>query len=257
MASTVAAAVSGTENLGRAAKALGKYCGTVVLGHFFHTAVFYLFLHTFYMAWVSKRSAAGCRVFNPFGSEGYFARIWLTRQAPLTAFATSSSAATLPVTLKVCQSTGISAGVANFVLPLGAAVNLDGSALGFPVMVMFGAQIFGVSVPFATQIAVGAVGIVCSIGTAPIPNAGLVYLVLLLSTAGGALDTPDVQKTVLALIISLDWFVDRVETAVNVFSDCLVVHLLDQHSKAPKEHEETSNEAETVEASAEEPHLSV
>lgn len=188
-------------------------------------------MHSVYVFWSQWRVGLAAKR-SPFGPHGFFARVWAIKQAPLTAFATSSSAATLPVTIEVNLSTGISSGVADFVLPLGAAVNLDGTALGFPIMVMFGAQLFDYAVPFAQQIAVAAVGVMCSIGAAPIPNAGLVYLVLLLSTAGGILETQGAQETVVALIFALDWFVDRVETAANVFSDCMVVHMLDQRQQA-------------------------
>lgn len=245
MASTVAGAVAGTDRLSESLQALAKYCATVLLGHMLHAAVFYAVLHWLFAAWVFRRAGHSWTTslsrFSPFSSEGFYARAWAIKDAPLTAFATSSSAATLPVTLRTNLAHGIPAPLAEFVLPLGAAVNLDGTALGFPIMVMFGAQLFDYTVPWANQLAVACVGVICSIGAAPIPNAGIVYLVLLLSTAGGVLTEEHTQATIIAMVLVLDWFVDRVETTANVFSDSTIVHLLHLWSQSDEQMQLTSS----------------
>merc|ERR1719461_2598250 len=104
---------------------------------------------------------------------------------------------------------------------------MDGTSCGFPIMVMFTAQLNNYDVDAGTQIVIGLLSMTCSIGTAPIPNAGIVYLAMLFTAAGGVLAEDDVIASGLAMILVLDWFVDRVETAQNVWSDCVACKLFD------------------------------
>lgn len=163
---------------------------------------------------------------SPLQGWKYFLKVF---QAPLTAFATSSSAATMPVTLAMTKTRGgVSQQAADLVVPLGAAINMDGTGLGFPVMVMFTAQAFGKDLDFASQLMVAVLAVVCSIGTAPIPNAGIVYLTMLMAATGDPLlSSPEVVGVALTLIIIMDWFVDRMETAQNVWSDCNIARIID------------------------------
>jgi len=155
---------------------------------------------------------------------GYFYKV---RGAPFTAFATSSSAATLPTTTKYTRDAGIHPSIVDFIAPVGSAINMDGTSLGFPIMVLFTAQLVDETLDAGTQITIALLAMTCSIGTAPIPNAGLVYITMLFTAAGGRLAEDDVISLGLAMIVVFDWFIDRVETAQNVWSDCVACALFD------------------------------
>merc|ERR1719445_430323 len=123
--------------------------------------------------------------------------------------------------------------ISDFILPLGAAINMDGTALGFPIMVGLVAQLNEVSLDFGTVIIVMILSVVISVGTAPIPNAGMVYLTMLFEAAGMG----DLAGEGLATLFVLDWIVDRIETAVNVTSDQYVAKIIDvtmQNAEAGK-----------------------
>lgn len=142
------------------------------------------------------------------------------------AFATSSSAATLPRSLQVADAAGVRPESYQFILPLGAAINMDGTALGFPIMIGLIAQLNEVELNFGTIIVVLLLSVLVSVGTAPIPNAGMVYLTMIFEAAG----LGDYVAEGLAILFVLDWFVDRVETAVNVTSDQFVAKIIDDVS---------------------------
>jgi len=106
-------------------------------------------------------------------------------------------------------------------------MNMDGTSLGFPVMVMFTAQMAqDFDLTSATQFTIAIMAMVCSLGTAPVPNAGLVFLTMLYATA----NIPDeAQGLGYALISAVDWLVDRVETAQNVTSDSFLCGILSHY----------------------------
>ncbi len=131
----------------------------------------------------------------------------------VTAFSTSSSSATLPLTLEALQSKGgVSNKISSFVLPLGATVNMDGTALYECVAAMFIAQAYGVDLSFLQQILVVFTALLASIGAAGIPMAGLVMITVILSAVGLPLEG-------VGLIIAVDRILDMFRTAVNVWSD--------------------------------------
>jgi Na+/H+-dicarboxylate symporter len=133
--------------------------------------------------------------------------------ALVTAFSTASSAATLPVTLDcVERRAGVSNRVAGFVLPLGATVNMDGTALYECVAAMFIAQAYGIDLSFGQQFLVVAIALLTSIGVAGVPQASLVAIVVILEAVGVPLEG-------MALILVVDRVLDMARTAVNVFSD--------------------------------------
>lgn len=133
--------------------------------------------------------------------------------ALLTAFSTSSSASTLPKTIDcVTNKAGISKKVSSFTLPLGATVNMDGTALYECVSAMFIAQAYGLEMSFATQFTVVAVALLTSIGVAGIPSASLVAIALILTSIGLPLEG-------LGLILVVDRILDMCRTTVNVYSD--------------------------------------
>ena len=149
--------------------------------------------------------------------------------AVITAFSTSSSSATLPVTLRVVeQDAGISGRVAGFVLPLGATINMDGTALYEAVAAIFIAQLYGVDLTLGTQVVIFLTAILASVGAAGIPQAGLVTMVMVLNAAG--LPTEGIAN-----ILAVDWLLDRFRTSTNVWGDtigCAVIESIDNRQPA-------------------------
>ncbi len=141
------------------------------------------------------------------------------RNALLTAFSTSSSSATLPITMRaVQQNAGVSERTASFVLPLGATINMDGTALYECVAVIFVAQVMGAQLAFAEQITIVVLALLTSIGVAGVPSASLVAIVIIVHNVlvpiiGGSADA------VIGLLLAVDRLLDMSRTAVNVFSD--------------------------------------
>jgi len=137
---------------------------------------------------------------------------------PLTvAFSTSSSGATLPVTLRaVEQKAGVSNRISSFVLPMGATVNMDGTALYECAGVLFIAQVLGLELGFAQQAIVVFTALLASIGTAAVPSAGLVMIFIVLESVG--LRGPEVE-TIVGAMLAIDRPLDMYRTAVNVCSD--------------------------------------
>jgi Na+/H+-dicarboxylate symporter len=133
--------------------------------------------------------------------------------AMLTAFSTASSSATLPLTMEcVEQRAGVSNRVASFTLPLGATVNMNGTALYECVAAMFIAQVYGVQFGYATQFTVVLLALMTSIGVAGIPAASLVAIVIILNAVG-------LPAEGIGLILAVDRILDMIRTSVNIFGD--------------------------------------
>jgi Na+/H+-dicarboxylate symporter len=133
--------------------------------------------------------------------------------ALLTAFSTSSSSATLPVTIDCVENrAGVSNRVSGFTLPLGATVNMDGTALYECVAAMFIAQAYGLSLDFTTQFTIVLIALLTSIGVAGIPSASLVAITIILAAIG-------LPAEAIGMILVVDRVLDMCRTAVNVFSD--------------------------------------
>ncbi|WP_027136543.1 dicarboxylate/amino acid:cation symporter [Gaetbulibacter saemankumensis] len=136
--------------------------------------------------------------------------------AQLLAFSTSSSAATLPVTMeRVEEHLGVEEEVTSFVLPIGATINMDGTSLYQAVAAVFIAQAFGMDLSFSVQLGIIATATLASIGSAAVPGAGMVMLVIVLAQAG-------IPEAGLALIFAIDRPLDMCRTAVNVTGDASV-----------------------------------
>ena len=136
--------------------------------------------------------------------------------AQMLAFSTSSSAATLPVTMERCEEhLGISEEVSSFVLPLGATINMDGTSLYQAVAAVFIAQVFSIDLDFSQQLTIVLTATLASIGAAAVPGAGMVMLVIVL----GAINVP---AEGLALIFGVDRILDMLRTVVNVTGDATV-----------------------------------
>lgn len=133
--------------------------------------------------------------------------------ALLTAFSTASSSATLPVTLDCVRTrAGVSDRTSSFVLPLGATVNMDGTALYECVAAMFIAQVYGIELGFAAQFTIVLLSLLTSIGVAGIPSASLVAIVIIMNAVG-------LPPEGIGLILAVDRILDMCRTAVNIFSD--------------------------------------
>ncbi len=140
------------------------------------------------------------------------------REPLLVAFSTSSSAATLPVTMKtVRERVGVSRRVSSFTLPMGATVNMDGTAVMECVGALFIAQALGADIGVGTQIIVVLTALLASIGAAAVPSAGLVVIFIILGAIGIG-DNPQAMLIVAAML-SIDRPLDMARTAVNVYSD--------------------------------------
>ena len=185
--------------------ALVKYAGVVVLGLAL-MIVFYCIL----VATITKK--------NPF---------WFLKEispAQLLAFSTSSSAATLPVTMeRVEEHIGVDKEVSSFVLPVGATINMDGTSLYQAVAAVFIAQALAFDLTFADQLTIVLTALLASIGSAAVPGAGMVMLVIVLESIGFPADKLAIG---LALIFAVDRPLDMCRTVINVTGDATVAMLV-------------------------------
>jgi DAACS family dicarboxylate/amino acid:cation (Na+ or H+) symporter len=176
---------------------LGRYFATVLLALLIHLLV-----------------VLPC-VLRFFGGVNPWSHLRAMRPALLLGFSTASSASTLPVTLRcVEEGSGVSKRVTSFTLPLGATVNMDGTALYECVAVIFVAQVMGVQLGLGGQFFVVVAALLTSVGVAGIPSASLVAILLILKSSG----IPGAEMAVIALL-SVDRLLDMTRTAVNIFSD--------------------------------------
>ncbi len=147
---------------------------------------------------------------------------WGMIEALVTAFSTASSSATLPVTLEaVKERNGVSEGAADFVLPIGATINMDGTALYEAVAAMFIAQLYGIEMGFAQQAIIFVTATLASIGAAGIPQAGLVTMIIVLEAVGLPVEG-------IGVLLAVDWFLDRCRTTVNVWGDSIGAAVIGQ-----------------------------
>lgn len=187
------------------ARQLGMYMVTVIVGLIIHGGIF---LPLIYFVIVKK---------NPFK---FFMGMF---QAWVTALGTASSAGTLPVTFRCLEDNlGIDKRVTRFVLPVGATINMDGTALYEAVAAIFIAQMNAIDLDWGQIVTVSATSTLASVGAASIPSAGLVTMLLILTAVG--LPTEDIS-----LLVAVDWLLDRFRTSVNVIGDSygagIVYHL--------------------------------
>ncbi|XP_039276709.1 excitatory amino acid transporter 1 [Nilaparvata lugens] len=186
---------------------LGLYFATVMIGLLFHGLIL---LPTFFFLFTRRL---------PFSFIGNMS------QAIVTAFGTASSSATLPVSMHcVEEKNGVDPRVSRFILPIGATINMDGTALYEAVAALFIAQLRNVDLSLAHIIGVSITATLASIGAAGIPQAGLVTLVMVLDTVG--LPAEDVT-----LVIAIDWILDRFRTTVNVLGDAIGAGVVNHVSK--------------------------
>jgi len=186
-------AVGGGEAFMAQLGGLAKYALAVISGLLIHAGILCALL-----AMLARRS-----VMAYLGHVG---------TALMTAFSTASSSATLPVTMDGVKSAGVDEKARRFVLPLGATINMDGTALYEAVAALFIAQAYGVDLSLGQQMLVLVTAAMAAIGAAGIPEAGLVTMIIVLEAVGLPLEG-------VGLLLAIDWFLDRCRTTVNVFGD--------------------------------------
>jgi len=176
---------------------LGKYAATVISGLLIHGMLILPLL----LRYLGKR-----KITKYAGNSS---------AALLTAFSTSSSSATLPLTMEcTVEKNGISERIADFVLPLGATINMDGTALYEAVAAIFIAQVYGIDLGPIQMFIIFLTATLAAIGAAGIPEAGLVTMVIVLQAV-------DLPVEGISLILVIDWFLDRCRTTVNVWGDVI------------------------------------
>jgi proton glutamate symport protein len=187
--------------------AVSVYCASVVLGLSFLLFIVYPILLKVF----AKRS------FIPF--------IRSIAPAQLLAFTSSSSSATLPITLECAEKNlKLSNEVRSFVLPLGATINMDGTALYQGVAAVFIAQMYGFELGVGAMFTIVVTATLASIGTAGVPGVGLIMLVIVLESIGLS---PEIIEAGLAIIFGVDRILDMCRTTVNVSGDCMVASIVD------------------------------
>lgn len=203
----IAHRILATQDLGRVLSQLGLYVVTVLLG---------LAIHLGFVL---------SAIYAIFVRHGY-ANFCLAMITPaLMAISTSSSSATVPVTIATLEHrVGLDSRVVRFMVPVGATVNMDGAALYEAVSAIFLAQLHGIPMDFGRVMAISVTATVASVGAAGIPGGGLVTMIIVLQAIG--LPAEDI-----GLIATVDWFLDRFRTVVNVMGDCVGAAVVNHISK--------------------------
>lgn len=193
------------DNLGQIVEllaALGYYCIAVLIGLLIQTLIVY---------------PAMLKTFTKTPIRTFFSGM---APAQLVAFSTSSSGATLPVTMECAEKNlGISEEVSSFVLPLGATINMDGTALYQAVAAVFIAQTLGMDLDIWAQLTIIVTAVLASIGTAAVPSAGIVMLVIILQSV-------NIPSAGIALILGVDRILDMARTVTNITGDATVATII-------------------------------
>jgi Na+/H+-dicarboxylate symporter len=185
--------------------AVGSYFFTVILGLTCHFLLLFIIL----------------TIFSKQGRKYLFKLL----RALLTAFGTASSSATLPLTMKCALEAGIDKRSVKFVLPIGATINMDGTALYESVAVMFIAQTYGISMGMEQQVIIFITATLAAIGAAGIPQAGLVTMLIVLNAV-------NLPAEGIGLILAVDWLLDRFRTTVNVWGDSVGAAIVEAYLPA-------------------------
>jgi len=207
IAKTISSVSGDISQIGSILSALLFYMGVVIIGLLIHMGITYISILKF---------------FTNVSLKHFFKSIGPVQ---LVAFSTSSSGATLPVTMKRCEKDlGVSEEISSFVLPLGATINMDGTALYQGVAAVFIAQAVGMDLTFADQFTIVATAVLASIGTAAVPGAGIIMLVIILEAI-------NVPSEGIALILGVDRILDMIRTTTNVTGDATIACAMDSLEK--------------------------
>ena len=207
IAKTISSVSGDISQISSILSALLFYMGVVIAGLFMHMSLTYISILKF---------------FTNISLKPFFKSIGPVQ---LVAFSTSSSGATLPVTMKRCEKDlGVSEEISSFVLPLGATINMDGTALYQGVAAVFIAQAVGMDLTFADQFTIVATAVLASIGTAAVPGAGIIMLVIILEAI-------NVPSQGIALILGVDRILDMIRTTTNVTGDATIACAMDSLEK--------------------------
>lgn len=212
MAAVVAELGANPAQLGDLMTSLGGYMGCVVLGLLMH----YLLVYTVMLKLATK---------VPWRR---FAKAMIPAQ--LLAFSSSSSAATLPVTIECAEEIGVDEEVSSFVLPLGATINMDGTGLYQGVAALFIAFVYGIPLTLGDQLTIVLTAALASIGTAAVPGVGIVMLVIVLNEVG-------LPEAGIGLILAVDRPLDMCRTVLNVTGDATVATVVASSEGLIHEHE--------------------
>ncbi len=201
LAASIARRGGGSEFLVELAR-LGMYAMTVISGLLIHAALLLVIL----------------RVFSHHRPLAFLSAML---RAIITSISTASSSATLPITLQCAEENAkISPTVTRFVIPLGATVNMNGTALYEAVAAVFIAQSLGIELSFGELVVVMLTATLAAVGAAGIPEAGLVTMVMVLGAVGLPIEG-------IGTILAIDWFLDRLRTCINIFGDAIGAAILD------------------------------
>ena len=181
--------------------AIGGYVGTVFSGLVIQAVILF-----FILVFIAKRGKQFFKTVSP---------------ALLTAFSTSSSSATVPLSMDCTKSCGLANGPIRFVIPLGSTINMNGTAVYQSIVVIFLAQIYGISLNFNDYILITIVATLSSVGSAGIPQGGHAMTLMLYDAIG-------VPAEGFGLILTVDWFLDRSRTTLNVWGDLVGAAVLDR-----------------------------
>ena len=203
IAKTISSVSGDMTQIGGILSALLFYMGVVIVGLFIHMGITYISI---------------LKLFTNVSLKHFFKSIGPVQ---LVAFSTSSSGATLPVTMERCEEhIGVSKEVSSFVLPLGATINMDGTSLYQAVAAVFIAQAVGMDLTLAHQFTIVATAVLASIGTAAVPGAGIIMLVIILEAI-------NVPSQGIALILGVDRILDMIRTTTNVTGDATIACAMD------------------------------
>ena len=207
IAKTISSVSGDISQISSILSALLFYMGVVIAGLFMHMSITYISI---------------LKIFTNISLKHFFKSIGPVQ---LVAFSTSSSGATLPVTMKRCEKDlGVSEEISSFVLTLGATINMDGTALYQGVAAVFIAQAVGMDLTFADQFTIVATAVLASIGTAAVPGAGIIMLVIILEAI-------NVPSEGIALILGVDRILDMIRTTTNVTGDATIACAMDSLEK--------------------------
>ncbi|XP_066918336.1 excitatory amino acid transporter-like [Clytia hemisphaerica] len=217
--SLIAAQFAQMEDIASTFESLALFMVTVSLGVFAHGFIVLPFIF-----WLFTRT-------NPFRY------IQGLTEALFTAFGTDSSAATLPITMRCLEENlHLDRRITRFILPVGATINMDGTALYEAVSAIFIAQSVGASLSFGDYVAISFTSILASVGAAAIPHAGLVTMLIVLDTVG-------LPTEMVGIIFTVDWLLDRFRTVVNVLGDAFGTGIVQHLSQTDLKKSEEENTA--------------